>query len=209
MTTRDDGVAATLAALDRSRPFALFIRHAEREELPPDDPYADVDLTPAGSGAADALGRALQGALAWAASSPFLRCHRTARALVRTPLAVEDDTRLGRHGPWILDPEGGAQLFAALGHVGVVRAQIAGARWPCLRSLPDGVRVLLSCAADRLDARGSGVCVSHDAVLMPAIASLTGERFEASWLAPLDGFALQREGERWLCTWAGSRFEVA
>ena len=129
MTTSDNGVGATLAALDRSRPFALFLRHAERAELPPDDPYADVDLTAAGVCAADAMGCGLHGALAWAASSPFLRCRRTALALVGTLLlAVEDDTRLGRHGPWIIDPEGGAQRFAALGHVGVVRSQIAGAR---------------------------------------------------------------------------------
>lgn len=41
------------------------------------------------------------------------------------------------------------------------------------------------------------VYVSHDAIVMPVIAALTGERFVGTWLEPLDGmaFALGRGGE--------------
>lgn len=209
MTTTADDLARTLAALDRDRPFALFLRHAEREEVPVDAPYADVDLTPAGTLAARALGRSIGETLTWAATSPFLRCRRTARELSGGhAITLEEDTRLGSHGPWMVDHEAGARLFASLGMKGVVHEQMAGTRWPCMRPLDEGTRLLLSSALDRIERGGSGVCVSHDAVLMPAIAWLTGDTFDGRWLSPLDGFALQRHPRGWLCLWRGSTFEV-
>lgn len=209
MSNSADDLSRTLGALDHSLPFALFLRHAEREEVPADAPYADVDLTPAGTLAARLLGRSIGGALGWAAASPFLRCRRTARELSGGHnIPVDEDTRLGRHGPWVLDHEAGARLFESLGMKGVVHAQMAGTRWPCIRSLEDGTRLLLSSALDRIERSGSGVCVSHDAVLMPAIAWLTGDTFEGRWLSPLDGFALQRHPRGWQCVWRGASFEV-
>ncbi len=209
MTTTADDLARTLAALDPTAPFALFLRHAEREEVPADAPYADVDLTPAGVLAARSLGRSIGPSLGWAATSPFLRCRRTARELSGgRDLPTHADTRLGSHGPWVLDHEAGAVLFASLGMKGVVHAQMAGTRWPCIRSQEDGTRLLLSSALDRIEGSGSGVSVSHDAVLMPAIAWLTGDTFEGRWLSPLDGFALQKHPRGWRCLWRGAIFEV-
>jgi hypothetical protein len=103
----------------------------------------------------------------------------------------------------------GARLFAELGTEGVVRAQLSGQRWPFIRTAEEGTRVLLSTALERLaQGRGSGVCISHDAVLMPSIASLTGERFLGEWLAPLDGFAVQRLDGHLRCIWRGQCHEV-
>jgi broad specificity phosphatase PhoE len=168
-------------------PFVLFLRHAERHPFPPDDPYADVDLTPAGYEAVAALGRRLAGRLAWTAASPFLRCRVTALGLGVEP---EIDRRLGQHGPWVLDPDRAGEAFAALGTEGVVRAQVAGHVLPGLRAAADAVPLLVSTGLDRL-ARGSGVCVTHDAVLMPAMAYLFGADAADEWLAPLDGFAVR------------------
>lgn len=177
--------------------FVLFLRHGERAPLPPEDPYADVDLTPAGYAAVAGLADRLRGRLRWAASSPFRRCQVTARGLGPEP---ELDTRLGRHGPWILDHELAGRQFAALGTEGVVRAQVAGARLPGLRPPEQAVPILLSVALDRLS-RGAGVAVSHDAVLMPAMAWLFGADAADDWLAPLDGFAVELRAAGPVAVW--------
>lgn len=211
MSLLPEGLLHTLQSLRPSAPFVLFLRHAERAPLPPQDPYADVDLTPAGHEAARALGARLRMLLSWAAISPFLRCRRTAEALWERPEGpdVEVDTRLGSPGPWVVDRAEGARLFAELGTEGVVRAQLSGRRWPFIRTPEEGTRLLLSAARERLDAgRGSGVCVSHDAVLMPAIGELTQEHFTGDWLAPLDGFAVQRFAGHLRCLWRGEAREV-
>lgn len=185
--------------------FILFIRHGERAALPPEDPYADVDLTPAGYAAAAALARKLEGTICWTATSPFRRCRVTAQALGFEP---EDDTRLGRHGPWVACAEAAGREFAARGTEGVVRAQIAGMELAGIRAPEAAVPLLLAAGLDRVS-RGSGVCVTHDAVLMPAIAALTGEKFHETWLQPLDGFALVLENSATFCLFHGHRYEVA
>ncbi len=206
MSVVPEGLVRTLQALTPDTPFALFLRHAERAPIPPETPYADVDLTPAGLEAAHLLGQWLRSSLAWAAVSPYLRCRRTAEAL---GFAGEVDTRLGAPGPWVVDSDEGARLFAELGTEGVVRAQLSGGRWPFIRGPEDGSQVLLSAALERLEAgRGSGVCISHDTVLMPAISWLTGEPFSGAWLAPLDGFAIQRGPGRLRCLWRGEAREL-
>lgn len=185
--------------------FILFIRHGERAPLPPEDPYADVDLTPAGYAGVAALARKLEGSISWAATSPFRRCRVTARALGFDP---EDDTRLGRHGPWIDCPEAAGREFAARGTEGIVRAQIAGMKLTGIRGPEAALPLLLAAGLDRAS-RGSGVCVTHDAVLMPAIAALTGEQFHQTWLQPLDGFALVLEEGARFCLFRGCRYAVA
>jgi len=188
------GLACTLDALAEGEPFVLYLRHSDREAIQAGSPWADVDLTPVGLERAAALAARLQG-VRWAAVSPWLRCRRTAE--VFTGVQAEDDSRLGSPGPWVLDRKAGSEIFSSLGTEGVVRAQIAGQSWPFLRSAPAGTELLLSLARERLSA-GTGLCVSHDAVLMPAIAHLFEDRFEQRWLAPLDGFAVQRaEGQLW------------
>lgn len=202
-----DGLLQTLAALDPSNPFALFLRHAERAPLDSTDPYADVDLTERGEQQASALANVLPTRLQWAATSPFLRCARTAHFLCDG--AAEVDVRLGRPGPWVIDDAAGARLFAELGTEGVVRAQLRGVRWPFIRGAVEGTHLLLSAAQERLEAeRGPGLCISHDAVLMPALDYLAGSDFDGSWLEPLDGFAVQVVHGSLRCTWHGRQNEV-
>ena len=180
-------------------PFLLFIRHGERAPLPPDEPYADVDLTPAGYAGGAALGERLAGRLAWTVASPFLRCRVTARGLGCEPT---DDTRLGRHGPWIADHALAGLAFAALGTEGVVRRQVAGDVIAGIRPPAEAVPILLSTGLDRIN-RGSGVCVSHDAVLMPAMAFLFGAEAAEEWLAPLGGFAVYFRERGPVAVWRG------
>lgn len=179
--------------------FVLFLRHGERAPLPPDDPYADVDLTPAGYDAVAALARTLDGRLAWTAASPFRRCRVTARGL--GPMH-EDDTRLGRHGPWVEEHAEASRQFASLGTEEVVRAQVRGESVPGLRQPEVAVPILLSAGLDRVH-RGSGACITHDAVLMPAMAWLFGVDAANDWLAPLGGFCLQMRASGPVACWNG------
>lgn len=196
-----DSIAATLAALDASAPFALFLRHAEREEIPLETPYADVELTPGGRANAAELGARTALLLRWTATSPFRRCRQTAALL--HPGAPEEDARLGAPGPWVIDPVEGANVFAQLGTAGVVRAQLEARAPRAIRDLAGGSRLLLSAALDRIAAgRGAGACVSHDVVLMPALHWLTGGE-PGGWLRPLDGFAIQPRGPELLLAWRG------
>ena len=167
--------------------FVLFIRHGERAPLPPDEPFGDVDLTPSGYAEVARLAAMLRGRIQWTAASPFLRCRATAKGLGYEP---EEDTRLGRHGPWVVDADAAGREFASRGTEGVVRAQVAGAPLRGIRGAEDAVPLLLSAGLERAHL-GSGVCVSHDAVLMPAMAWLFGADAVDEWLAPLGGFGVE------------------
>lgn len=177
--------------------FILFIRHGERAPLSADDPYADVDLTPSGYAGVARLAAALRGRIHWTAASPFLRCRATALGLGYEPA---DDTRLGRHGPWVVDPDAAGREFLSRGTEGVVRAQIDGVPLQGMRGAEDAVPLLLSAGLERARL-GSGVCVSHDAVLMPAMAWLFGGDAVAEWLAPLGGFAVEFRASGPVAVW--------
>lgn len=179
--------------------FILFIRHGDRMPLPPDDPYCDVDLSPKGYADVARLAEVIRGRISWSTASPFLRCRVTARGLGHEP---EDDTRLGRHGPWIHDHEAASREFAKRGTEGVVRAQTMGLTLEGIRSAQEAVPILLSAGLDRRT-RGSGVCVTHDAVLMPAMHWLFGEEAVAQWLSPLGGFVLQLRAQGNVAVWRG------
>lgn len=185
--------------ISRDATFILFIRHGERAPLPPGEPNADVDLTPAGYAGVRRLSGTLKGRLSWTATSPFLRCRATARGLGVEP---EEDTRLGRHGPWIADHMAAGREFAARGTEGVVRAQVAGVRLPGVRRPEEAVPILLSAGLDRAR-RGSGACVTHDAVLMPAMAWLFGIDAADEWLAPLGGFVVEMRPGGPVAVWRG------
>ncbi|MBL8621201.1 MAG: histidine phosphatase family protein [Myxococcales bacterium] len=180
-------------------PFILFIRHGERLPLPADDPFADVGLTARGYAEVARLADVLRPRLCWTAASPFLRCRATAHGLGKEPAV---DTRLGLHGPWVVDPDLAAREFAARGTEGVMRALVAGTRLGGMRSPEEAVPLLLSAGLDRA-AAGSGVCVSHDAVLMPAMGWLFGEAAVEDWLAPLDGFAVELRANGPVVVWRG------
>jgi hypothetical protein len=110
----------------------------------------------------------------------------------------------------VVDGPGGRELFLSIGTEGVVRGQIAGESWPPLRGTAEGLALVVGDLQRRLrELGGTLVCISHDAIVMPVIAALTGERFVGSWLEPLDGmaFALGR-GEELVRIWRGRRAKL-
>lgn len=204
------GLQASMDAAACDRPLVLLLRHSDRTEIPDGEAGDDVGLLGVGKERCEALARALkgQGGVAWAEASPLVRCMTTARLLAR---AVEASSLLGAPGPFVVDHAEGGRVFGSRGTEHVVRTQIAGQPWPFMRPLDDGARLLLRhvrvCLGEHT---GIGAMISHDAIVMPIVSWTTGDRFEGSWLSPLDGLVIAPgSGQGLTVWWRGEPTEVS
>ena len=79
-----DSLVKRLAAIPRNTAAAIFLRHAERGEIPPGDFGENVPLTTCGVAASERLGSLLSSmGSVRVASSPVPRCVETSRAILR------------------------------------------------------------------------------------------------------------------------------
>lgn len=199
-TSLPPGLEASLAVTSPRR--VLLLRHADRPPTPPGASGDELGLTPAGEVRARLLGERLGQGPRWALTSPLERCRRTASL---AGFAADPSSLLGAPGPFVIDPARGGEVFRAHGTDAVVRAQLRGETWGCMRALAGGARLVLDELLLRNAAHeGTGLAVSHDAIVMPIIAWVTGETFEGDWLAPLDGAVLTPG----YLFWKGRRYEV-
>ena len=180
---------ALAASIDAtSAPRVLLVRHSDRPALAANDSGFELALTDVGRERARALSTQLTSGLRWAVSSPYRRCVETAECAGFT---AEPSHLLGGPGPYVIDRDRGGEVFGKHGTEAVVRRQIAGETWGCMRPLEEGASLLLNWLEKLLDERGGeGLAVTHDAIVMPTIAWATGLSFEDSWIAPLDGAVL-------------------
>ena len=189
---------------------ALVFRHAHREDIPPGSFGEDVRLTRQGVEEAERLGELIsQRRPGRVASSPVQRCIATAQAISRGAgwsAGVATDWRLGRHGPFVFDPEVCGRLFMDIGISELVRRQLLDIQAPPgMRDTAEGVRILLDFTSQGLGDGGRvNVYVTHDAIL----AALVGWLFrfpvyEEGWPDFLDGMLLWRRGGRLHCAWRG------
>lgn len=194
-----EGLLVSLAAAPT--PSVLLLRHSDRYAIADGDPGLQTALTPEGERRAARLGETLGSPPTWAMSSPLFRCTRTVELLgaLPTPSSV-----LGDPGPFVVEPQRGGQVWAREGNVRVVRRQLQGERWGCLRSLAEGVG-RIDALLDRflMTGRGRGVAVSHDAIVIPYVYHHTGHDFSDDWLPPLDGVVVTTDA----VYWRGERFE--
>lgn len=191
---------ASLAA--STAPRALLLRHSDRHDAVDGNPDDAATLTAVGERRARALGAALGAPVIWAVTSPLRRCTDTAALMGATPVPSH---LLGKPGPFVIDSAAGGRVFRSHGTDGVVRGQIRGQTWGCMRPLAEGARLVLTLLRTHLAANpGTGVAVSHDAIVMPFIAWATGYDFADDWLAPLDGVVVTAGA----VVWRGQRFEV-
>lgn len=199
--TPSPSLLASISALNGA-PGALLIRHSDRFHIPQGQSGAAVRLTDTGRARAQALGRQLSGPPTWALSSPLDRCVDTATLIGATPV---HSAVLGAPGPFVLDPDLGRDLFHGHDIGYVVRGQISGETWGCMRPLAEGARLVHALLAEQVALQpGLGVAVSHDAIVMPYIAWATGHTFADDWLDPLDGLVVTKSA----VFWRGKRFEV-
>jgi len=194
------GLKASIEAT--AAPRVLLVRHSDRPALAPGDSGFELALTDIGKARARALGPSLAGSERWAVSSPLRRCVETVEC---AGMSAEPSSLLGAPGPYVVDGDRGGEVFGAHGTEGVVRGQIAGDTWGCMRPLGDGALLLLDWLWGLLDERGGeGLAVSHDAIVMPTLAWAVRASFDDSWLAPLDGAVLVPGA----VVWRGRRCEV-
>lgn len=196
------GLEVSLARSEGAARRVLLVRHSDRPASVPGISDADFGLTEVGEARARLLGRRLGDGLRWALSSPLRRCRRTAEL---AGLVAEDSTLLGAPGPFVVDCPRGQEVFESHGTPVVVRAQIRGETWGCMRALEEGAASVVHDLLGRLGARpGTGLAVSHDAIVMPILAWITGETFADRWLDPLDGAILTPDA----LFWEGRAYEV-
>lgn len=194
------GLEASLVVTSPRR--VLLLRHADRPPMPPGATGDELGLTLAGEARARRLDERLGEGPRWALTSPLERCRRTASC---AGFAAEPSELLGAPGPFVIDGARGGVVFRAHGTEAVVRAQLRGETWGCMRGLAEGARLVLDELLGRLASQeGTGLAVSHDAIVMPIIAWVTGESFEDDWLAPIDGAVLTPGA----LFWKGRRHEV-
>lgn len=194
------GLEASLAVAPPRR--ALLLRHSDRPPIPTGVAGYELGLTPEGEARARLLGERLGEGPRWALTSPLLRCRQTAALAGFT---AEPSALLGAPGPFVIDRLQGRVVFDTHGTDTVVRAQLRGETWECMRGLAEGARLVLDELCMQIEAHeGTGLAVSHDAIVMPIVAWVTGETFEGDWLAPLDGVVLTPG----FLFWKGRRYEV-
>lgn len=181
-----DDIPPLPAALPRDRPVALLLRHGERPPIAPGETGADLPLTPHGRAQAQALGRLLGPRLQRVHTSPVRRCYETAAALcdgAGLSLPIVADRRLGDPGIFVLDPELAWDNWRVLGHEGVL-AHLAWGHPPLpgLAEPAQAARALFKqhILAD-LSAPGISVFVTHDAIMLPALARTLPAVTDLSW----------------------------
>lgn len=187
MTEWPSALPALPAALPHDRPVALLLRHGERPAIPAGETGADLPLTPRGRAQAEALGRALRSDLRGLHTSPVRRCRETAAA-IRTgagaPIPIVPDRTLGDPGIFVSDPERAWVHWRTLGHEQVLEhlawhpSALPGFADPILAA-----RALAAHLLAILDACPPGlhIFVTHDAILLPALARLSSAVSDSTW----------------------------
>jgi hypothetical protein len=182
------GLLASLALAEE--PLAVFIRHADRHAIPRGESGETTPLTELGETRTRALAKRLNG-LGWGLASPLQRCVRTAQLL---GVEVRPNSLLGAPGAFVVDTDEGGRVFGQHETPHVVREQLKGETWGCMRTLEEGAENLHALLVSRSEL---GVAVSHDAIVMPYIRWATGYLFEDDWLEPLDGVVVEANRVWW------------
>jgi broad specificity phosphatase PhoE len=177
------------------------MRHAERPEILPGETGDDLSITAAGAERARALGASLGAAVASLSSSPVRRCMETAAAIAEgaaVALPVVRDRLLGDPGAFVADAAAAWQNWQRFGHAGVIERLVAGVEGlPGMRSPGGAARLLMEHLAARLPGGPTGhrvhIFVTHDAVLAPFVAHMSGAALAApEWPDFLEWAAIRR-----------------
>lgn len=191
------------AGTPADRPVSLLLRHGERPPLAAGEVGLALALTPAGLAQAEALGAALSGRLGRLHTSPILRCRETAQAVgvgAGTTGAWTEDTLLGAPGVFVADGDRAREHWQTRGHEVVLEHLAYGdAPWPGLAEPTAAAHRLAAHLAAPLRAAAAPAIhlfVTHDAILLPAVARLIAAALDRTWCPHfLEGAAFWREGD--------------
>lgn len=212
------GLERTLKLWPTSRPIALLIRHAEREEIPAGKFGRNCPITENGVLSSRELGeRFLRGRLDSIHVSPLPRCQQTAEAIIEGTdyqpgegMVIEHSNLLGEPGPFVVDGKEAGKHFLQQGTKNVLAQMLEGKKLPGIRNLAEGSELLLNHILDNtLGNDGCHLFVSHDAIIIPFIHELMEGGYRLSkWLAPLDGCMLYIDNDGVHMISNGKRFTV-
>lgn len=206
-----------LKSLDKVQQFdqkkLLLIRHTDREEMLPGTLGSDVHITDKGRVKAFELGSKLKlFSIEWCKTSPLPRCTQTIDSIESgygKNIALSNCELLGAPGSFVFDGDQAAQAFIDHGAEVVIRDLIKGSIFPGIRSSREGSEYLLKGLIDILEENtGDGICISHDAILMPFISHYCNEHFQEQWLPPLGGIVLTEFDNKYTICWNGNMHEV-
>ena len=182
----------------------LFIRHAERGQIPEGSDGDEVPLTPRGRADALDFGRRLKSAMGGAAeglraaSSPIGRCAETARLIMEGTGAPAAEIRISRYylTSYLADADLAMTALRDVGYEAALHDFIRSGRFPGFESLGEGSKKLIG----RLRKSAGGhplVCVSHDVVILPFLAHFAPRdigKLPGGWIGFLEGVLIDPEG---------------
>ncbi len=210
MSEPEPRVAAALRTLSQVPAAAgavMFIRHAERPELPKGELGDEVPLTAAGAASARSLGTRLRDRLRRVHTSPVRRCQLTAAELLAgaelaaAPIVVP---HLGEPGLFVQDGPLAWPQFLEHGVHAMARKLSRCEPLPGFRPAAQGVQRLLGEPLASLPpAGGLDVYVTHDYILA-VTASLLLEK-DAPWPDFLECLCVWREDDRLVFSFAEQR----
>jgi len=196
--------------------FILLIRHAEKRI---DSEILDenqIFLTKSGRKEALAFGKELSllwGDIQYIKSSPIERCVTTAGLILEgmgNNVEIITSTNLGDPGVFITDDKVAVKHFNTYGCEKVVQFQIEGKELEGIRNLKGGSKLLLNeFLMDLKSNKGSGLYVSHDAIIVPFLNYLTGDaNIVRKWINYLEGAYFWLKEYSLFLLWDGKRYEI-
>lgn len=180
-----------------NHPVVLFIRHAERPEIPHQETGNDLKLTEEGQRQSRALGLQLGQHIKSISSSPIARCMETASNIKlssESTAEVIPSKVLGDPGAYVYDETLAWNNWLEKGSESVLSALMDSKQHsPGLHSVEHGTAELLEYFKPLLTGEnGYHICVSHDVMLLPFIAHLLGiDINEVPWPEFLQAVSLQ------------------
>ena len=203
-----ESLLQSIALVPRDRRVSLLIRHSHRSDIENGAHGNEIELSREGVLAAEQLGGALRGFQAGRLrSSSMPRAVATAMAISRGAgwnAHLEEDWRLGMHGPFVVDPSVVGRQVLEIGAVEMVRRQLHDpGNFPGMRPTMDGIGLIVEYLTEDLGASPAlDVNVSHDAIMATTIAAVLGIDFEDDdWPGFLEGLFIWREGDSLLGVW--------
>lgn len=190
-----DQLTTLLLNLPETASVAMLMRHAERPPILDGQIGNDLPITPDGIAASRALGALFGSRIASVRTSPIRRCVETGAEIIAgtnaaIPAAI--DTMLGGHSAYVREPEEAWTNWMKNSNEHIVQQMIYDAQLPGIYTPSDVAPRLARYMLDASRTPGVHLFITHDVVLLPTVAHLWKEQFDALtwWPAFLDAAVL-------------------
>jgi len=197
--------------------FIFMLRHAEKQVYPNNSGENSISITEKGRIDSENFGREfarIYYVISLIKSSPIKRCVNTANAILKganQQLKISISTNLGNPRAFVIDEKIAGENFFRYGVEKVIQRQLEGKNLPGMRDIKNGAKLLLTEILEDLEnLNGSGLYITHDAILVPFIGYLTNTFIVSDyWFGFLDGIYLWKENKnKVFLLWKGKVFDI-